>query len=65
MGYLIEERINIFFAKVAFQGLNRTLAFKNNFSFIFLSDCPSKVMKNAFYFILKALFVLKTFKCLF
>ena len=28
------------------------------------NDSPSKVMKYAFYFILKALFVLKIFKCL-
>ena len=29
---------------------------------IFLIERPLKVMKNAFYFILKALFLLKTFK---
>ena len=34
------------------------------FSFICFNDSPSKIMKNAFYFILKALFVLKIFKCL-
>ena len=32
--------------------------------FICFNDSPSKVMKNAFYFILKALFVLKIFKLL-
>ena len=32
--------------------------------FICFNDSPSKVMKNAFYFILKALFVLKIFKFL-
>ena len=32
--------------------------------FICFNDGPSKVMKNAFYFILKALFVLKIFKFL-
>ena len=31
---------------------------------IFFNDSPSKMMKNAFYFILKALFVLKMFKFL-
>ena len=30
--------------------------------FIFFNDSPSKVMKNAFYFIFKVLFVLKVFK---
>ena len=29
--------------------------------FIYFNDSPSKMMKNAFYFILKALFVLKMF----
>ena len=33
--------------------------------FICFSDSPSKMMKNAFYFILKALFVLKIFTSLF
>ena len=32
--------------------------------FICFNDSPSKVMKNVFYFILKALFVLKIFKFL-
>ena len=32
--------------------------------FIWLNDNPSKMMKNAFYFILKARFVLKIIKCL-
>ena len=36
---------------------------KNIFLFA-LMICPSKMMKNAFYFILKALFVLKIFKFL-
>ena len=30
----------------------------------FINDSPSKMMKNDFYFILKALFVLKIFKFL-
>ena len=34
------------------------------FLFIFFNDCPSKMMKNGFYFILKALFILKIFKFL-
>ena len=34
------------------------------FFFIYFNDSPSKIMKNAFYFILKALFVLKIFKFL-
>ena len=36
---------------------------KKHFSTSF-NDSPSKMMKNAFYFILKALFVLKIFKYL-
>ena len=36
---------------------------KKNF-FICFNDSPSKMMKNAFYFILKALFLLKIFKFL-
>ena len=32
------------------------------FAFISFNDSLSKIMKNAFYFILKALFVLKIFK---
>ena len=36
-----------------------------NFIIIRFSDNPSKIMKNAFYFILKALFVLKIFTFLY
>ena len=36
----------------------------NKISFYLLQLKPSKMMKNAFYFILKALFVLKIFKFL-
>ena len=36
---------------------------KKNF-FIYFNDSPSKMMKNPFYFILKALFVLKIFEFL-
>ena len=32
------------------------------FLFIYFNESPLKLMKNAFYFILKALFVLKKFK---
>ena len=35
-----------------------------NIFFICFNDSPSKMMKNAFYFNLKALFVLKVFKFL-
>ena len=31
------------------------------FSFIYVNDSPSEMMKNAFYFIIKALFVLKIY----
>ena len=34
------------------------------FILICFNESPSKLMKNVFYFILKALFVLKIFKCL-
>ena len=34
-------------------------------NFICFNDSPSKMMKNVFYFILKALFVLKIFKFLY
>ena len=36
----------------------------SKFFLIYFNDCPSKMMKNAFYLILKALFVLKIFKFL-
>ena len=41
-------------------GLSRS----KNFFFICSNDSSSKMMKNAFYFILKALFVLKIFNFL-
>ena len=37
---------------------------KKKMFFICFNGSPSKMMKNAFYFILKSLFVLKTFKLL-
>ena len=47
----------MFLKKVFFKvGLS---PFKKIFFLIFFNDSPSKMMKNAFYFILKALFVLK------
>ena len=33
-------------------------------NFVFFNDSPSKMMKNAFYFIVKSIFVLKVFKFL-
>ena len=38
---------------------------KKIYIYIYFKDSPSKITKNAFYFILKALFVLKIFKFLF
>ena len=40
---------------------SRNLTFQNKIFFIYFNDNPSKMMKNAFYFISKALFVLKIF----
>ena len=49
---------------ILFRGVKAGLSpSKNNF-FICFNDSPSKMMKNAFYFLLKALFVLKIFKFL-
>ena len=39
----------------------RTLTFREN-SFICFNESPLKIMKDVFYFTLKALFVLKIFK---
>ena len=53
-----------------FHELKEVKYFKVGFSpskkvfFICFNDSPSKMMKNAFYFILKALFVLKIFNFL-
>ena len=38
--------------------------FPREFLFIFFNESPLKIMKNAFYFILKALFVLRIFRFL-
>ena len=43
--------------------LSRTLTFQKNCDICFIKS-PLKMLKNAFYFILKALFVLKIFKFL-
>ena len=42
---------------------SRTLTFQKNL--LYFNDSPLKMMKNVFYFILKALVVLKMFKLLF
>ena len=36
----------------------------NKIIFVCFTESPLKMMENAFYFIIKALFVLKVFKCL-
>ena len=43
---------------------SRTLTFQKKFIFIYFNENPLKIMKNAFYFTLKTLFVLKIFKFL-
>ena len=35
----------------------------NKIIFVCFNESPLKMMENAFYFIIKALFVLKVFKC--
>ena len=47
------------------QQLKVGLSPSRKFFFICFNDSPSRMMKNAFYFILKALFVLKIFKFLY
>ena len=46
------------------QFLNRTLTFQKKSSFAFFNESPLKVMKNAFYFTLKALFAPRIFNFL-
>ena len=46
------------------QFLNRTLTFQKKSSFVFFNESPLKVMKNAFYFTLKALFAPRIFNFL-
>ena len=46
------------------QFLNRTLTFQKKSSFVFFNESPLKVMKNAFYFTLKALFAPRVFNFL-
>ena len=47
-----------------YEQLKVGLSSSKNVFFIFFNDSHSKMMKNVFYFILKALFVLKTFNFL-
>ena len=46
------------------QALKSDSHLPKKFPFICFNESPSKLMKNAFYFILKALFVFKIFKFL-
>ena len=46
------------------KSINVGLSPSEIFFYICFNDSPSEMMKNAFYFILKALFVLKIFKFL-
>ena len=48
----------------SFQNIKVRLSSFKKFFIIYFNDGPSKMLKNAFYFILKALFVLKIFKFL-
>ena len=71
--FLMEKNIDLFLREIS--SIKRSLHKKNKFSikvglslsikicFVCFNETPLK-MKNAFYFILKALFVLKTFKFL-
>ena len=68
MSFLI--KLIMFILKKCFPDLNlighvkEGLSPSNKFISIFFNKSPLKMMKNAFYFILKALFVLKIFKFL-
>ena len=44
--------------------IKASVYFSSNFDFFSPNDSPSKIMKNVFYFIKKALFVLMIFKIL-
>ena len=57
----MQNKIMIGFLKKMFIGFLKSDSHLLIF-FICFNDSPSKMMKNAFYFILKALFVLKIFK---
>ena len=60
------NQINSYFriiASLTLWSLSRTLTFQKKF-FFFFNGSLFKMMKNAFYFILKALFVLKIFNFL-
>ena len=56
----IQEFINIHFVEV----LKSDSHLPNKIIFICFNESPLKMIKNAFYLIIKALFVLKIFKCL-
>ena len=72
--FLMEKNIDLFLREIS--AIKRSLHKKNKFSikvglslsikicFVRFNETPLKMMKNAFYFILKALFVLKTLKFL-
>ena len=47
--------------KLATQGILKGGNFPKNFLFICFNESPFKMMKNAFYFILKAIFTLTIF----
>ena len=51
-------------AVISFFALNSDSQPPKKFLFICFNDSPSKLKKNAFYFILKALYILKIFKFL-
>ena len=53
-----------FFLKKKKRSLKSDSHFSKKFFYICFNDSPSKMIENAFYFIIKALFVLKIFKFL-
>ena len=66
---MLRDSINIFFSKQDLilclsSVLKSDSCVPKKVCFICFNNSPLKVMKNAFYFILKPLFVLKTFKFL-
>ena len=58
----LSTQCNDSYTNVFFPLLKVGLSPSKNFFVICLTESPLKMMKNAFYFILKALFVLKIFK---
>ena len=61
---MLQERITGLENLLSILTLKSDSGFPKKKIFIFFNDRPSKTMRNAFYFILKALFVLKIFKFL-